>query len=88
MVEHDVANVVVVGSSPIARSSYQCRLHESPTMNWLEIQKRIELMTPEEKLKPALTYDLNEGEFCEIIAVEIWDDGTLYLDQDDKWYHA
>jgi|OpeIllAssembly_1097287.scaffolds.fasta_scaffold1583541_1 hypothetical protein len=62
-------------------------------MNWLELQKRIELMTPEEKLKPVLTFDENEGRFCEVLGVEMWDDvdrpkihGTLYLDEDSVWF--
>lgn len=62
-------------------------------MNWLELEKRIGLMTPEEKLKPALIFDENEGMFCQLVSMEMYDDpdsslhGTLYLEQDDKWWN-
>jgi hypothetical protein len=45
------------------------RVPEASTMNWNELAIRIGQMTPEQRRQPVLTFDSNEGEFCELTEV-------------------
>ena len=61
-------------------------------MNWNELAAKIADMTPEQREQPVVTFDDNEGQFCEILEVEEYDDpdhrhnGVLYLEQADLWW--
>lgn len=61
-------------------------------MKWNDILQAIQQMTPQQREQPALIFDDNEGEFCELIAMLQWDDpdspykDTFYLDQADNWW--
>lgn len=61
-------------------------------MDWNELAEKISKMTPEQRNQPVLTFDNNEGEFCELTELIEWDDlgsqyhGVLYLWQADCWW--
>ncbi len=40
-------------------------------MDWNELAEKISKMTPEQRNQPVLTFDNNEGEFCEV-SLEYW----------------